>query len=102
MSRNVRQRPASQVIVGGATAVSTAELEVVRAHHARSIDDAFFRHIVSGMRNGVLAITRDGRLAVINDEAYRIFGVTPQADDPGQPLAAVLVQHPDVVRVLCS
>jgi len=102
MSRNVRQRPASQVMVSAATAVSTAELEVVRAHHARSIDDAFFRHIVSGMRNGVLAITRDGRLAVINDEAYRIFGVTPQADDPGQPLAAVLVQHPDVVRVLCS
>ena len=27
------------------------------------------------MRNGVLAITRDARLALINDEAYRIFGV---------------------------
>ena len=35
------------------------------------VDDAFFRQIVTGMRNGVLAITRDGRLAVINDEAYR-------------------------------
>jgi signal transduction histidine kinase len=60
----------------------------------------FFRHIVTGMRNGVLAITRDGRLAVINDEAYRIFGVVPRADDPGQPLASVLRDHPDVVRVL--
>ena len=33
------------------------------------IDDTFFRHIVAGMRNGVLAITRDGTLALINDEA---------------------------------
>jgi signal transduction histidine kinase len=52
------------------------------------------------MRNGVLAITRDGQLALINDEAYRIFGVTPQADDVGQPIGAVLKDHPDVVRVL--
>jgi len=62
--------------------------------------DAFFRHIVSGMRNGVLAITRDGRLALINDEAYRIFGVSPQSDDIGRPLSTVLTDHPDVVRVL--
>jgi signal transduction histidine kinase len=54
------------------------------------------------MRNGLLAITRDGRLAVINDEAYRIFGVTPRADDPGKPLAQVLSEHPDVVRVVAS
>ena len=52
------------------------------------------------MRNGVLAITRDGRLALINDEAYRIFGVTAQADDVGRPIALVLKDHPDVVRVL--
>jgi sensor histidine kinase regulating citrate/malate metabolism len=54
------------------------------------------------MRNGVLAITRDGRLAIINDEAYRIFGVGARPDDPGQPLATVLRDHPDVVRVLLS
>jgi len=69
---------------------------------AGTIDDRFFRHIVSGMRNGVLAITRDGRLAIINDEAYRIFGVEARPDDPGQPLATVLRDHPDVVRVLLS
>ena len=62
--------------------------------------DAFFRHIVNGMRNGVLAITRDARLALINDEAYRIFGVTGQPNDVGQPVAHVLRDHPDVVRVL--
>jgi signal transduction histidine kinase len=64
--------------------------------------DAFYRYIVSGMRNGVLAITRDARLALINDEAYRIFGITAHADDAGQPIATVLRDHPDVVRVLAG
>jgi signal transduction histidine kinase len=68
--------------------------------HAQGTSDAFFRHIVSGMRNGVLAITRDGRLALINDEAYRIFGVPAKTDDVGRPLAVVLKDHPDVVRAL--
>ena len=67
-----------------------------------SLDDAFFRHIVSSMRNGVLAVTRDARLALINDEAYRIFGVSPRRDDPGQPVASVLKDHPEVVRVLAG
>jgi signal transduction histidine kinase len=52
------------------------------------------------MRNGVLAIRRDGRLALINDEAYRIFGVAPQSDDVGRPVSAVLKDHADVLRVL--
>jgi signal transduction histidine kinase len=67
---------------------------------AASIDDAFFRHLVSGMRNGVLAITRDSRLALINDEAYRIFGITPNPSDPGTPIADVLSRQPDIVRIL--
>jgi signal transduction histidine kinase len=64
--------------------------------------DAFYRHIVSGMRNGVLAVTRDGRLALINDEAYRIFAVAGRPGDVGQPVATVLRDHPDVVRVLAG
>jgi signal transduction histidine kinase len=56
--------------------------------------------MVSGMRNGVLAITRDGRLALINDEAYRIFGIDSSEENLGQPIATVLSGHPDVVRVL--
>lgn len=64
--------------------------------------DAFYRHIVAGMRNGVLAITRDAHLALINDEAYRIFGVAAQPDDVGQPISTVLRDHPDVVRVLAG
>ena len=55
-----------------------------------------------GMRNGVLAFSRDGRLALINDEAYAIFGITPLPRDIGRPVAAVLQAHPEVVRVLNS
>ncbi len=85
----VRQRPA-----GPSSKRSTA-LEP-------GLDDAFFRHIVAGMRNAVLAITRNGRLALINDEAYRIFGIAPRADDLGKPIAVVLKDHPDVVGVLAG
>ena len=35
--------------------------------------DRFFRQLVAGMRNGVLAITRDGLVAEMNAEAQRIF-----------------------------
>jgi len=52
------------------------------------------------MRNGVLAVTREGTLALINDEAYRIFGIQRQAHDLGSPLSLMLKAHPDVVRVL--
>jgi signal transduction histidine kinase len=64
------------------------------------VDDVFFRHIVTGMRNGVLALTADGKLALINDEAYRIFGITPDAADIGRPIGEVLRQQPEVVRLL--
>jgi PAS domain S-box-containing protein len=70
--------------------------------NADSIDDAFFRHIVSSMRNGVLAVTRDSRLALINDEAYRIFGVTPGHQDLGRPVGTVLTEHAEVVRAMTS
>ena len=67
---------------------------------AGGIDGAFFRHMVAGMRNGVLAVTRDGDLALINDEGLRIFGL-PQTDAwLGRPVAEALAQYPDVVRVL--
>jgi len=64
--------------------------------------DAFFRHIVAGMRNGVLAMTRAGNLALLNEEGYRIFGVEPHPGDLGKPIAEVLRAHPEVVRQLLS
>jgi signal transduction histidine kinase len=66
------------------------------------VTDAFFRQIVTGMRNGVIAITRDGRLAVINDEAYRVFRVTRSPGDIGRPAATVLKAHPEVIRTLTA
>jgi signal transduction histidine kinase len=54
------------------------------------------------MRNGVLALTRDGTLALINEEAYGIFDLTPGRNDLGRPVADVLRDHPEVVRVLNS
>ena len=84
---------------GGKPARTRANGNAKRVRQPR-LDDTFFRHIVAGMRNGVLAIARDGTLALINDEAYRIFGIAPGANDLGAPLAQVLSEHPDVVRVL--
>jgi signal transduction histidine kinase len=69
---------------------------------ATTVGDRFFRDMVASMRNGVLAVTRDGGVAVMNDEAYRIFGLTPDANDIGRPYADVLRVHPDMVRVIAS
>jgi signal transduction histidine kinase len=41
-------------------------------------------------------------LALLNEEGYRIFGVEPQPNDLGKPVAEVLRAHPDVVRQLLS
>ena len=65
-------------------------------------EDRFFRHIVSSMRNGVIAVRRDGTLMLMNAEAYRIFSVTPQPDDIGRPFADVLKTRGDIVRVLTA
>src|SRR5438034_9542078 len=67
---------------------------------AAAADDRFFRHIVSSMRNGVIAFQRDGTLALMNDEAYRIFGLTRATGDIGRAFADVLRNRPDVIRVL--
>ena len=65
-----------------------------------SPDDRFFRRMVNGMRNGVIAIHRDGSLALMNDEAYRIFSLRPEPDDLGRPFSDVFRDRPEVTRVL--
>ena len=62
-------------------------------------EDVFFRHLVGNMRNGVLAIDRQGGLVLLNDEARRLFHL-PAGPVAGEPYADVLHQHPDIVRVL--
>src|SRR6476619_7295184 len=65
-------------------------------------EDPFFRHLVSSMRNGVIAFHRDGNLALMNDEAYRIFGLTRRTEDVGRKFSEVLQDRPAVIRVLAS
>jgi two-component system, NtrC family, sensor histidine kinase AtoS len=63
-------------------------------------DDRFFRHLVRSMRNGVIAIRRNGVLALMNDEAYRIFSLTKSPDDVGRPFGEVFGRCPDLVRAI--
>ena len=73
-----------------------------RHNGAQPISDRFFRQLVFSMRNGVLVITRDGRVAAVNTEACRIFKLKRNRRVIGQPFLEVLRAHPDVVRVLAS
>jgi nitrogen-specific signal transduction histidine kinase len=54
------------------------------------------------MRNGVIAIHRDGTLALVNDEAYRIFASSRGASDVGLPCSEVFHNRPELVRVMSS
>jgi nitrogen-specific signal transduction histidine kinase len=63
-------------------------------------EDRFFRQLVGSMRNGVIAIHRDGTLALMNDEAYRIFSLARDAGDVGRPFSEIFRERPDLIRVL--
>ena len=71
-----------------------------RAAKPSGLTDVFFRHMVGNMRNGVLAIARDGGVVLVNDEACRLFALPPGQTLVGQPFGDVLRNHPDIVRVL--
>jgi signal transduction histidine kinase len=62
--------------------------------------DDFYRDMVWSLRNGVLAVTTDGRVAVMNDVAYRILGIQPRPTDIGSPFTTVLQGQPDVSRII--
>lgn len=65
-----------------------------------ALTDRFFRHLVMNLRNGVLAISRDGHVAAMNDIAYRVLGLTAGDSDVGKRYEDVLQECPEVVRVL--
>jgi signal transduction histidine kinase len=74
-------------------------------HEGRSgpftaVSDRFYRQLVLGMRNGVLAVTRDGRIAIINEVACRILEIPPLDSYLGRDYATVLTAQPDIVRIL--
>lgn len=64
--------------------------------------DTFYKDLVWTLRNGVLAVTRDGRVAVMNDAAYQILGLKPRAGDIGQSFLRVLHDQPEVARIVSS
>ncbi len=98
--------PAAMRRLASADDVSTGPRGVAPAatvsRRPAHVGDTFFRELVWSMRNGVLAVTRDGTVAVMNDESYRIFGIQPDPDDVGRHYSDVLRAHPDVVRVMSS
>ena len=92
------RRPAKAAVL--ATRPGPAHRAPIAAAHF--VDDAFFRHLVAHMRNGVLAIDRGGALVLINDESCRIFGLPAGEDYLGRPFAEVFHAHPAIVRVLAG
>ncbi len=100
MTERPAARPKRRPAASSAPAIRPERRSKVRP--APTADDRFFRHIVNSMRNGVIAFRRNGVLALMNDEAYRIFGLTPRDGDIGRPFSEVLRDRPDVIRVLVS
>ena len=88
----------------GAARRSTPARRIAPRRVARLQDDfapdAFYRDLVWNLRNGVLAVTRDGRVAVMNENAYRILGLNPRASDIGQPFSSILQDQPELMRVM--
>jgi two-component system nitrogen regulation sensor histidine kinase GlnL len=67
---------------------------------AKPVADGFYRDLVWNLRNGVLAVTRDGQIAVMNEVAYRILGLTPRTTDIGLPFMRVLKDQPELSRIV--
>jgi signal transduction histidine kinase len=66
------------------------------------VPDGFYKDMVWNLRNGVVAITRDGRVAVMNDIAYRVLGLRRNSRDIGRPFMEVLKDVPDVTRIIAG
>ena len=90
-----RPRPASI-----ATASRRAAGAPASAVRGAGMPEGFYHDLVWNLRNGVLAVTRDGSVAVMNEVAYRILGLTPRLEDIGLPFSEVLREVPDVTRIL--
>jgi len=69
---------------------------------AKPVDLRYFRDLIASMRNGVMAITREGAIAAINEEAYRILGISETSNDLGSHFSELLHDHPDILRVFAG
>ena len=93
-SSSVARRP--PVLRGGPASRGPA------ARLAGGIDGTFYKHLVTGMRNGVLAITREGTLALINDIACDVLGLPDGQSQLGRPIAEAFRDQPEILFVLAD
>jgi signal transduction histidine kinase len=80
----------------------TSSRAQAHARLAGGIDGAFYKHIVTNMRNGVLAITREGTLALINDIACEVLGLPDAQCQLGRPIAEAFENHPEILFILAD
>ena len=97
MPRKAPRRPGRKRVRGGAS-----KPRAPRRDDPSAVPDTFYRDLVWNLRNGVVAVTRDGRVAVMNDVAYSILGLKPQPADIGRPFTEVLRDVPDVCRIIAG
>ena len=69
---------------------------------AGGIEGDFYKYMVAGMRNGVLAITREGTLSLINDIACEVLGLREGQRQLGRPIAEAFEHHPEILFVLAD
>ena len=69
---------------------------------AGGIEGDFYKYMVAGMRNGVLAITREGTLSLINDIACEVLGLRDGQRQLGRPIAEAFEHHPEILFVLAD
>ena len=94
-----RHTPAPKRSSTAATATKPRKSD---ASGRKDASEDFYRDLVWSLRNGVLAVTRDGTVAVMNDVAYRILGIAPQKSDIGRPFTGVLRGQPEVARIIAG
>ena len=99
MPRKAPRRPGRKRARAGAP---KANARPARRDDASAVSDTFYRDLVWNLRNGVIAVTRDGCVAVMNDVAYSILGLKPQPADIGRPFTDVLRDVPDVCRIIAA
>jgi two-component system nitrogen regulation sensor histidine kinase GlnL len=98
---SANRRPAA-VVARRAPAPRPPAASHSRATKTGAVAEDFYRDLVWNLRNGVLAVTRDGNIAVMNEVAYRILGLQSGTADIGRPFAEVLRHVPDVTRILAG
>jgi len=96
------RKPSGRAARGPKAASRRPARKTTSTSTAFAVPEGFYRDLVWNLRNGVLAITRDGQIAVMNDNAYGILGLKARPTDMGRSFVEVLKELPDVCRILGS